>query len=476
MSRIGAIVGPVIFSFCNVLISTPRPSHAYPTLTNITVTLPNGTTNHGNPHLLCTPTKWTDIALFFLGNFVAHAGTVRKKAGEPFVSTLLAMVVALLIPSSGVVRGLFGIWRHAKFCTSPLIAASKAGALCTIVRTAEWKHQDGIVIQGLRSPQKPALGELVPITYKVEPSLNFTLSDNKFDISSRKVHGNLGKRPLPPGYALTMLPPGTAVKEPDRDDPKDLSHSTGYGTKIGFSPDSISPSYNLSQGLIAILQTISAFITLYRSRGDQLQHYGYAAFGLTVIPYLLMSIVNLLSTILTPDYDELYLIYSEIMREAVGQGGTFDGVVGCIVAAPLGEETFDATFAGDNDNIIMQPVTRERTGGSIQDEQTLETNTTLENNAPLETKMPEETDTHSIITQRVIVPSYPRNDGGLTKGLVASYLRNNCGLTRGILEFYGSFCGSIFIGSIAIATIGGLTSFHRREYKGATGVDYDLAC
>lgn len=388
------------------------------------------------------------------------------------------MVVVLLISSSGVLRGLLGIWRHVKFCTSPLIAASKAGALCTVVRTAEWKHQDGIVIQGLRSLQKPALGELVPITYEVEPSSNFTPSHNKFDISSRKVHGNLGKCPLPLGYALAMLPPGTTVKGPGRDDPKDPSHSTRYGTKISFSPDSISPSYSLSHGLIAILQTISAFITLYLSRGNQLQHYGYAAFGLTVIPYLLISIVNLLSTILTPDYDKVYLIYSEIMREAVGQGGTFDGVVGCIVAAPLGEETFDATFAGDNDNTIMQPVTREQTGGSIQDEQTLETNTTLGTDAPLETKTPEDTNTPSITTQRVIVPSYPRNDSGLTRGLVASYLRNSSGLTRGlvdsypgndsgltrgILEFYGSFYGSIFIGSIAIATIGGLTSFHRKE-------------
>ena len=189
-----------------------------------------------------------------------------------------------------------------------------------------------------------------------------------------------------------------------------------------------------------------------------------------------MSMVNLLSTILTPDYDEVYLIYSEIIGEVVGQGGTFDGVVGCIAAAPLGEETFDATFAGDNDKIIMQPVTRERTSGSIQDEQTLETKTTLETNAPLETKTPEETNTPSIITQRVIVPSYPRNDSGLTKGLVASYLRNNGGLTRGILEFYGSFYGSIFIGSIAIATVGGLTGFYKGEYNGTTGVDYDLAC
>ena len=129
-------------------------------------------------------------------------------------------------------------------------------------------------------------------------------------------------------------------------------------------------------------------------------------------------------------------------------------MVGCIAAALLGEETFDATFAGDNGNIIMQPVTRERTSGSIQDEQTLETNTTLETNAPLETKTPQETNIPSIITRRVIVPSYPRNDSGLTKGLVASYLRNNGGLTRGILEFYGSFYGSIFIGSIAIATVG----------------------
>ena len=78
----------------------------------------------------------------FLGNFVAHAGTVRKKAGEPFISTLLAMVVARLSPSSGVLRGLLGIWRHAKFCTSPLIAASKAGALCIVV-SGDLNKSDG---------------------------------------------------------------------------------------------------------------------------------------------------------------------------------------------------------------------------------------------------------------------------------------------------------------------------------------------
>jgi hypothetical protein len=464
---IGAVVGAIIFSFSNVLILTTRHSQAYPTTTNITLTLPNGTTNHGDPHLLCTPTKWTDIALFFLGNFVAHAGTVRKKAGEPFLSALLARATALLIPSSGVMRGLLGIWQHAKFGTSPLIAASKAGALCMVVRTAEWKHLDGVVVRGIYSPQKPTLGESVPITYNVavKSSLNFTPpdkkfdasshfmpSDNKFDISSRKVHGNLGKGgkcPLPLGYALTILPPSTAVAEPDRGDPKDPSHSTRYGTQIGFSPDSINSSYSFTQGLIAAIQTIYAFITLYLSRGDQLQHYGYAAFGLTVIPYLLMSVVNLLSTILTPDYDEVYLVYSEIMGEAVGRGGTFNGVVGCIADLfPLDEETIDATFTGDDDNIIMQLVARERAGGSIQDEQTTETNTTLETSAPLETKTPEKTNTPSIRSQQqVLVPSYPR--------IPFSFMKK-------VWQSFGIFSGSIFIGAIALVIIGSLTGFHPR--------------
>jgi hypothetical protein len=73
------------------------------------------------------------------------------------------MATALLIPSSGVMRELLGIWQHAELGTSSLIVAFKAGALCMVVRTAEWKHPDGVVIQGISSPQKLALGESVRI-------------------------------------------------------------------------------------------------------------------------------------------------------------------------------------------------------------------------------------------------------------------------------------------------------------------------
>ena len=76
-------------------------------------------------------------------------------------------------------------------------------------------------------------------------------------------------------------------------------------------------------------------------KGDQIQCYGYAAFGLTVTPYLLMSIVNLLSTILTPDYSAMYLVSSEAMEEARRrEGSRFEGIVGVIGNNRTSNESF----------------------------------------------------------------------------------------------------------------------------------------
>jgi hypothetical protein len=45
---------------------------------NVTLSLPPGTSNHGDPNLICTPVSWIDIITFFLGNYVAHAATVSS--------------------------------------------------------------------------------------------------------------------------------------------------------------------------------------------------------------------------------------------------------------------------------------------------------------------------------------------------------------------------------------------------------------
>lgn len=87
------------------------------------------------------------------------------------------------------------------------------------------------------------------------------------------------------------------------------------------------------QSLIAIFQAGSAGLTLYRSRGDQIQRYGYSAFGLTVVPYLVMSVLNLISQMATADYPSLYMVHSPEMDEARRHGGVFDGVIGSLVPA-----------------------------------------------------------------------------------------------------------------------------------------------
>lgn len=93
----------------------------------------------------------------------------------------------------------------------------------------------------------------------------------------------------------------------------------------------IAASYSIPKAVIAIVQLGYATITLYQSRGTQIEHYGYAAFALTVIPYALMSLINLFGNMLTPDYQALYLVGSDVMDEAIQRGCRFDGVVGRLV-------------------------------------------------------------------------------------------------------------------------------------------------
>src|SRR2546429_9111725 len=94
----GTLAGPVILGF-SLVLSSILPSHAHPTLKNITITAPDGTSNHGDPRLLCTPTRWSDIMIFFLGNYVAHAATVKPLPGEPTLHLLFNQLFALLFPT-----------------------------------------------------------------------------------------------------------------------------------------------------------------------------------------------------------------------------------------------------------------------------------------------------------------------------------------------------------------------------------------
>jgi hypothetical protein len=129
---------------------------------------------------------------------------------------------------------------------------------------------------------------------------------------------------LPKGYALCLIPsdfPIPSVIEDKSNTSKSTSKNTDH-------IDGISMSYSLTKGVISVFQTVYASFTLYQTRGDQITHYGYAAFGLTVTPYLVMSLMNLVSNILTPDFPLIYLVRDHIMDEIEAKSGQrFERVV-----------------------------------------------------------------------------------------------------------------------------------------------------
>lgn len=86
---------------------------------------------------------------------------------------------------------------------------------------------------------------------------------------------------------------------------------------------------------IAVAQLIYSSITIYRTRGNQIDRYGYTAFGLSVFPYTVMSLVNLVCVATLGEYSRVYIIRTKIMEEAKDRGGIFHEAIGDLLEEPL---------------------------------------------------------------------------------------------------------------------------------------------
>jgi hypothetical protein len=97
--------------------------------------------------------------------------------------------------------------------------------------------------------------------------------------------------------------------------------------------------------LFSLVQAIAGSITIYRARGDQIHQYGYSAFGLSVVPYVFMSVINLVASLLSEEFSTMYLVRTPDMTEAeMNHGGRFDGIVAELLISD--EETESAGISG----------------------------------------------------------------------------------------------------------------------------------
>jgi len=252
--------------------------------------------------VVCVDTTWTDIFIFFALNYVAHALTVRSAPGEKWDKSVLWTIAALLVPFSGVRRGSSAI-AAGKYRREPdLQNAARAGALCCVARSDTWgpvQEHDLYVSKPEQESRKYAL------------SLT-RLAKKRVLTNHNHVHGEVSGLTELTNYEFRIVPGEIAVE-------------SRYG-----GPLELSNSWGALKWIASIVQLIYASYTLYSARQGQITQYGYAAFGLTVVPYMIMSLVNLVANLLSPEYPYIYIVNSELMDEAEGLGAQFDGTVGKI--------------------------------------------------------------------------------------------------------------------------------------------------
>jgi hypothetical protein len=138
---------PLIIPLASILAFPPVVLGSA-SLKNITIVAPAGTSQHGDDHLLCVPSRPWDIIVFFLANYATHALTVRSYPGECLLDLTWGTVAAFLLPTSVMLRGLTAILRvgffvRGGFWGDPLHIAARSGALCMVVRTKGWKPVAG---------------------------------------------------------------------------------------------------------------------------------------------------------------------------------------------------------------------------------------------------------------------------------------------------------------------------------------------
>lgn len=397
--RFWGSLAAVFLGLVSVVKGTPAPA------TNLTVIL-----GDNKPHVYCERTTWYSVCWFLFSNYVLHALSVRSLPGENTYSATAFKLCCLLIPYTGLRRGLCLISRASNFAGNDLQCAARANALCMVIRTADWRPRDGDTVDGCQinivdsapndgPPSNPKYGNLIKIrTCETAKSMKSTKSNKSIDTTisaeKKRLRGldstvamnawryrnrlrieikDLYQRPpcqnmiekigrvlietyrfstqnptdaivsqenlklqgyceLAPGYALSCIPADMKIYPKHITKVTDSTLRTPLDTsRLGDSAETrIASTHDVPRVIFSIGQTISGGYALYKARGPQIERYGFAAFGLTVIPYLLISIVNFFGALFTSEYETIFLVHSTTMDEMIERGGRLDGVIGTI--------------------------------------------------------------------------------------------------------------------------------------------------
>ncbi|KAI5778469.1 hypothetical protein EDC01DRAFT_622837 [Geopyxis carbonaria] len=266
--------------------------------------------------LCIVPAPWTQIVLFMVSNYVARLATFKKSTGYEGWRDYRRAAWSLLVPFLGINEAADTIARGSSILgRNDVDRALLAQALVVLVRVQSWMPVDGEVVRNCWERQTPTMTtrntrprrdpppdddgpDLPSATLRVQ-----TRQSNIVLVAKPEAYKVQGHYKLPPGYALAVLPPGAVVG------PLRASNATKEQIVI-------SNSYDLIKSFAAMLQIVSSIYAVFTAYAGQTLAYGYSAFGFSVVPYTIMSILNAVANLVEASYDTLYLVRSQVMEEA----------------------------------------------------------------------------------------------------------------------------------------------------------------
>jgi hypothetical protein len=257
-------------------------------------------------------------------------------------------VAAFLFPFTGIWRGIRSIGSASRFAPNKLEEAVRAGALCVVARCDDWQTQ-AETTEKAETTEVPFAQERIRVIREnyargqCEEAHRSGLLD-VVEIDNVRIHG---QHHLPRQYCLVRLPQDAKVV-----------HQPGISIEVSCTEAG-------PKSFIALVQLIFSSIVLYRAaQSVEIQRYGYASYSLSVLPYTLVSILNLAGSLISHEYPTLYMVRSHVMEEAIKDGGIFDGTIGVLCEAERIEVPRMGKLVSQNEVGILRDVVRFLTGMS----------------------------------------------------------------------------------------------------------------
>ena len=224
--------------------------------------------NEKRSAVVCGAASWEDVLFFFLLTLVARAATIRHYPGDSTATQIWWTACALFLPFAGVWRACQSIATARPFEKDPLERAKYAGALCTIddryYLGTDLTELQGCGLQGKFANSTPEDDGFVPCAIRMQTHRPL----RPVSQYREKIHG---LTPIIGGYVhLSIVPPFVKVVP----NCKVTALSYYVGRRVHLSC-----SNGLLKSAVAVVQLLFACLTLYRTKGDQVEMYGYAAFG-----------------------------------------------------------------------------------------------------------------------------------------------------------------------------------------------------